>query len=995
VISPLFQVTGKEAKHFLPALVAINEEALRANPGWPSVRGLITQGKVKYRLADEQEHWQTYRELVEAVSKQGIAYADCEDLASAVAAEDRVRRGVMTESYAYNPSPNLFHVVAAVPTGSTNKVGALPTARGTLRPGFVLQDPSAAAGMGGDPTKPASFGNDGGTVEKHRPGLVKAFRHGLLPSSGVQLAAELGAGVRKGVGEALGPTSASDLGWMAGRAMLSPLNPQEIMEEDFSMEADLDGFEDLEDDDLLFEDEDALFYDDLQAFDEEEAFAEGYGSLGSTHYGSDENDLASFSAQLGGISTEIHIAKPQLQAKLEALVRAAQAKLEAGKSRAAKLLMAKVSLVLRKAKSLRTKLDLSGRALRLLSWYQDEHSASINLGPVSTTVSLAAREGGSDRRSGRRENRGERRGDRRDNRKDRREDRSDDNSDEDDLASFSAQLGGISTEIHIAKPQLQAKLEALVRAAQAKLEAGKSRAAKLLMAKVSLVLRKAKSLRTKLDLSGRALRLLSWYQDEHSASINLGPVSTTVSLAAREGGSDRRSGRRENRGERRGDRRDNRKDRHAFAEGFGSLSRYGEDPSVFEQNVAWYESTLEEGDMLEAVSKKEGQPDNRHNRRLERSLRRKGLKVVHDVDDVQAAIEEDAFAEGFGSLSRYGEDPSVFEQAVAASLHPIPTAEEAAESYMDWARHGWVTAANRNTPETWSSGVDPETGLVWSLGVGDSLTFEPEMRKLLADAAKRAVVLIRAQGGKVSEPTVVSLPDGAGKAVRVSSSDLLRSATHPLIAMKELAKARGSQLESIARELGKGANVVLQTRHAGGAFTGIYDLYFVDEGTRNKKAAAVRSQDPTHTWVYGNREPGPKTALFYGASKDAVQRAVANCPADASDQYIDEVVAGEIRAECGDLESFGVNPDRRLSRLTHGAQAAKSGGDDVKAKALLMQAEKILAASQEAPSVELRKLLRWSRGQSPSAHAQARKPDHLRSPTLRKAPVFGWTGVVD
>ena len=853
MISPLFQVTGKEAKHFLPALVAINEEALRANPGWPSVRGLITQGKVKYRLADEQEHWQTYRELVEAVSKQGIAYADCEDLASAVAAEDRVRRGVMTESYAYNPSPNLFHVVAAVPTGSTNKVGALPTARGTLRPGFVLQDPSAAAGMGGDPTKPASFGNDGGTVEKHRPGLVKAFRHGLLPSSGVQLAAELGAGVRKGVGEALGPTSASDLGWMAGRAMLSPLNPQEIMEEDFSMEADLDGFEDLEDDDLLFEDEDALFYDDLQAFDEEEAFAEGYGSLGSTHYGSDENDLA----------------------------------------------------------------------------------------------------------------------------------------------SFSAQLGGISTEIHIAKPQLQAKLEALVRAAQAKLEAGKSRAAKLLMAKVSLVLRKAKSLRTKLDLSGRALRLLSWYQDEHSASINLGPVSTTVSLAAREGGSDRRSGRRENRGERRGDRRDNRKDRHAFAEGFGSLSRYGEDPSVFEQNVAWYESTLEEGDMLEAVSKKEGQPDNRHNRRLERSLRRKGLKVVHDVDDVQAAIEEDAFAEGFGSLSRYGEDPSVFEQAVAASLHPIPTAEEAAESYMDWARHGWVTAANRNTPETWSSGVDPETGLVWSLGVGDSLTFEPEMRKLLADAAKRAVVLIRAQGGKVSEPTVVSLPDGAGKAVRVSSSDLLRSATHPLIAMKELAKARGSQLESIARELGKGANVVLQTRHAGGAFTGIYDLYFVDEGTRNKKAAAVRSQDPTHTWVYGNREPGPKTALFYGASKDAVQRAVANCPADASDQYIDEVVAGEIRAECGDLESFGVNPDRRLSRLTHGAQAAKSGGDDVKAKALLMQAEKILAASQEAPSVELRKLLRWSRGQSPSAHAQARKPDHLRSPTLRKAPVFGWTGVVD
>ena len=192
MISPLFRVTGEEAKHFLPALVNINVEELREHPEWPSVRQLIDQGKIQYRLADPQEHWQTYRELVEQIQQSGVAYADCEDLASAVAAEDRARYGVMTEAWPYQPRPGLFHVVAAVPTASATRFGAgsrWPLAQGATRPGFVLQDPSAAAGMG------SNFSANKGESMSSSYGWNGRLRRAIGP--------ELGAGLREGLG--LGP----------------------------------------------------------------------------------------------------------------------------------------------------------------------------------------------------------------------------------------------------------------------------------------------------------------------------------------------------------------------------------------------------------------------------------------------------------------------------------------------------------------------------------------------------------------------------------------------------------------------------------------------------------------------------------------------------------------------------------------------------------------------------------------------------------------------
>jgi len=149
---PHFELTGEEAKGLLFGLLEVNKAQYGAHPEWPSVRQLILDGKIRYREHDPEEHWQSVRELIEAVERDGVAYADCEDLGPALAAEDQVRYGIDSQPYAYSPQPGLFHVVTAVPEGAAKaKFGANSRwPRPQLAPdvpGYVLQDPSAAAGM--------------------------------------------------------------------------------------------------------------------------------------------------------------------------------------------------------------------------------------------------------------------------------------------------------------------------------------------------------------------------------------------------------------------------------------------------------------------------------------------------------------------------------------------------------------------------------------------------------------------------------------------------------------------------------------------------------------------------------------------------------------------------------------------------------------------------------------------------------------------------------
>lgn len=176
MVSPLFQLTGQEAKGLLFGLLEVDKFQLAQHPEWPSIREAVRAGKVRYREYDPREHWQSYREIVEQLQANGEAFGDCEDLATAVAAEDQVRYGVDSLPYAYSPKEGLFHVVTAVPRTASGRFGGnqvWPKALGASEVvGFDLHDISAAAGMGVNPSSGV----------RGRPGLTADLGFGTLRS---------------------------------------------------------------------------------------------------------------------------------------------------------------------------------------------------------------------------------------------------------------------------------------------------------------------------------------------------------------------------------------------------------------------------------------------------------------------------------------------------------------------------------------------------------------------------------------------------------------------------------------------------------------------------------------------------------------------------------------------------------------------------------------------------------------------------------------------
>jgi hypothetical protein len=132
-ISPTLRLESHEAANLLDGLVSVNlaqmNNAKLPAKQFPVITG-IQAGKIRYRRADPDEHWQSWREIMEQVDEDGRGYADCEDLASAVAAE-LLRNGVKARTFVYRSGPKLFHVVV-----KTDQWG--------------LIDPSRAAGMEGN-----------------------------------------------------------------------------------------------------------------------------------------------------------------------------------------------------------------------------------------------------------------------------------------------------------------------------------------------------------------------------------------------------------------------------------------------------------------------------------------------------------------------------------------------------------------------------------------------------------------------------------------------------------------------------------------------------------------------------------------------------------------------------------------------------------------------------------------------------------------------------
>lgn len=133
-LRPLLQVEPEDAAALLGGgLVAVDlSQMQRYRPeGAPSVRSLISSGRLVYSAIDPQEQWQTYEQILRRLrTEPGPVDADCEDLASLVAAEYRYTgEDPGATVYVYKTGPRLSHVVVKRSSGQ-------------------LEDPSIAAGMG-------------------------------------------------------------------------------------------------------------------------------------------------------------------------------------------------------------------------------------------------------------------------------------------------------------------------------------------------------------------------------------------------------------------------------------------------------------------------------------------------------------------------------------------------------------------------------------------------------------------------------------------------------------------------------------------------------------------------------------------------------------------------------------------------------------------------------------------------------------------------------
>lgn len=122
-----FGFTPEQAAEVVEGLQAVDQLQMGRQriSGQDTVTSRILGGSIRYKRADPDEHWQTWREL--ALSGQG----DCEDLAAAYAA-DLIIKGwdKGAKPLVYRVHPSLYHVIV-------------------WSPGYnCFFDPSRMAGMG-------------------------------------------------------------------------------------------------------------------------------------------------------------------------------------------------------------------------------------------------------------------------------------------------------------------------------------------------------------------------------------------------------------------------------------------------------------------------------------------------------------------------------------------------------------------------------------------------------------------------------------------------------------------------------------------------------------------------------------------------------------------------------------------------------------------------------------------------------------------------------
>lgn len=133
-MSPHIELKASEAAFMLNGgIKAVDiKQMMDAGPSRPRIYQLIRDKKLVYSSYDPEEEWKTYRQILAEIQRQGVARADCEDIATLVAAE-LVADGVDLEArpVVYQSGPTLFHVI-------------------THSPKYGYLDACISAGMGGE-----------------------------------------------------------------------------------------------------------------------------------------------------------------------------------------------------------------------------------------------------------------------------------------------------------------------------------------------------------------------------------------------------------------------------------------------------------------------------------------------------------------------------------------------------------------------------------------------------------------------------------------------------------------------------------------------------------------------------------------------------------------------------------------------------------------------------------------------------------------------------
>ena len=139
---PTLELSAEDASHMLNGgLLGVDTHQMRrAGSGRPRIVALIRSGRLRYDRRDPREHWQTYDELIRGIEEDGAASGDCEDLATAAAAEMRLDVGAAYHDpdatvMVYRSKPRTSHVIVNSPR-------------------FGLLDPSVGGGMGAPEGRP-------------------------------------------------------------------------------------------------------------------------------------------------------------------------------------------------------------------------------------------------------------------------------------------------------------------------------------------------------------------------------------------------------------------------------------------------------------------------------------------------------------------------------------------------------------------------------------------------------------------------------------------------------------------------------------------------------------------------------------------------------------------------------------------------------------------------------------------------------------------------